>query len=210
MTFYWVFFAVFSTAHLLACLFDKRKIRIATKIMILPLLAVGLLISKTYDTLLFVGLLFGWIGDILLILPENRSLFVSGALSFSLGHFSYIAAMLIKYFKTNSVTDIPSYFYAIPVAILIALTLTVYIALQKRIGVIAYLGAFYFTVLSTTLVFSIFTHQYVLAVAFTAFIVSDITLSVCQFFKKLKREDFYVMSTYILAQCLICISFIYA
>ena len=70
----------------------------------------------------------------------------------------------------------------------------------------AYVGAFYFILLILELFFSILAGKPLLALGFALFIISDATLSTTKFFKKIPREDFYVMATYVSAQSLIIAS----
>ena len=49
-----------------------------------------------------------------------------------------------------------------------------------------------------------------LSIGFAVFMISDSILSIARFAHPIKRQHFYIMSTYILAQTLICISYIYA
>jgi uncharacterized membrane protein YhhN len=47
--------------------------------------------DSTYGTILFVGLVLAWVGDVLLALP-SRAAFLAGLVSFLLGHVAYVVA----------------------------------------------------------------------------------------------------------------------
>ena len=107
MLFYWIFFTVYCIGHLVTCYFEKELPRKITKVFIIPLLIVGLLLSKTYNLFLFIGLTLGWVGDILLLFNTKKRYFVIGGISFMLGHIAYIASafyMLLKKYDI-SITD---------------------------------------------------------------------------------------------------------
>ncbi len=208
MAAYWIIFALYCAAHLVACFFEKEPIRKATKIVIIPLLSVSLFLTQTHNPLLFLGLALGWIGDIFMIFDRTKKYFITGTAFFVLGHFFYIAATLQQFFETNRISDIPACLWIIWVLAAIALFLASKLKISKHIGPIAYLGSSYFTVLVAALLLNLAAGRYLTAIAFSVFMLSDAILSVCRFAKEVQREHFYVMSSYIAAQTLICISFI--
>ncbi len=208
MIWYWISFVIFSIVHLVACFFGYDPLRKITKVFILPFLMLGLLITQTYNLWIFIGLIFGWIGDILLIYTHKQQFFVSGALSFAAGHMAYIIATSKLFLANNKPSDIPIYLYIIFAVVAITLLSVAGFIVKKHIGPVAFLGASYFIILFAAFLMSVFSGLYILSTAFIVFILSDTILCVCKFEKKIKNESFYVMSTYILAQSLICIQFI--
>ncbi len=209
MVFYQIAFALFAASHLAACLFKWKSYRTVSKCFLVPFLIIGVLIKQIFDPLLLLGLFLGWLGDVLLIFEKSQKCFVFGAASFALGHFSYIAATLVLFFEHNTLADIQPFAYIAWVAITVVLFLVSALSLGKKLGPIAYLGSAYFSTLAAAFVISLSSGRWLLAAAFGVFITSDIILSVCKFGKRIKGEDFLVMSTYIAAQTLICVSFIY-
>lgn len=206
---YWIIFLVFCIIHLVSCFLENELIRRITKVFILPLLFIGLVINNVYNTFLFVGIILGWIGDILLIYKKKITFFICGTIFFALGHFSYIFLVISDYFKTSNELSVPLYLYILILLELVLLLSISKIVIVKRIGNIAYFGATYFAILLSVFTFCIFTNELVLALAFLIFIISDSTLSIFKFGKSRKREHFYIMTTYILAQFLICVNYIY-
>ncbi len=207
MALYWLLFAAYSLGHLAACFFEHERLRWLTKVFIVPLLLLGPVLTQTYNPLLFLGLTLGWIGDILLLFGDKKRLFVIGAFSFVAGHLSYIAATLLLFFEHNSLSRIPPYMYVILLLVGVILFTIAGCKVAKHIGSIAYLGAGYFTILFAALLFSLLEQRYLLTAAFAVFILSDTILSITRFGKKVRRRHFYVMLPYILAQTLICLSF---
>ncbi len=208
MAIYWISFIIFSIGHLTACHYGHAPSRNITKALIIPFLMLGLILTDTYEGLLFAGLFFGWLGDVFLLKMNKKGSFAAGIISFALGHFSYIAAALIPFFKNNGFADIPLYIYFIVVCAAVFFLWLARHILPKKLGTVAYLGALYFTVLISAISVSILTGRYLLALAFVIFTVSDSLLAagICEI--KIKNSGVYVMATYITAQALICISFI--
>ncbi len=209
MTLYWIAFAVFCTIHLVACFLEKDIVRKVTKVFLIPFLAVGVLLTKTFHPLLLIGLFLGWLGDIFLIFTGKKWSFVLGASFFMLGHFSYICATLQLFLKIHTIWDIPILLWICFGYLVFGLFVAAHKTLRSHIGDLAYLGAAYFSVLMGALLLSIAVGNYILTAAFAVFVLSDTVLSVCRFAKTVKRQHFYIMLTYLLAQTLICISFIY-
>lgn len=209
MTLYWIAFAGFCAIHLTACFLEKEAFRKGTKIFLMPALATGFLLTKANNPMVMLGLFLGWLGDIFLIFTGKRRNFVLGTFFFIMGHFCYIAAALRLFFSRNSFADVPAALWILFGVVITVLFALAQLKISKHLGALAYLGAGYFSILAGGFLLSIAAQAWLLSAAFAIFTVSDITLSICRFAKKVKREHFYIMSTYILAQTLMCISLIY-
>jgi len=209
MVIYWICFGLICAGHLSTCFLELEKARKITKVFIVPTLMVGLLLTRTYYPLLFVGLTLGWIGDVCLIITGKykKVFFVIGGISFLAGHFCYIAATFSIFFASFSLADIPIWIYVILSIAAVIFILLFATKIRKKLGLIAWLGAFYFYILVVALLTSYLTGYYLLPIGFAVFMISDSILSITRFGHPVKREHFYIMSTYILAQTLICISF---
>ncbi len=206
MTVYWIVFLAFCIGHLAACYLEWEPVRKATKVGVIPLLMLGLRLSGVTPPLLLVGLALGWLGDVFLIYESRSRCFVAGTLFFVLGHFCYIAATMRLFFENNTLADIPPLMWLVFVLLTAALYTIANRKVAKHIGAITYLGASYFVVLTSALLVSLVAGQYLLSAAFVVFLISDTILCVCKFAKPIPRKHFYIMSSYILAQILICIS----
>lgn len=206
MTLFWIAFTVFALTHLTACYKKWTRTRKITKAGLVPLLMLGVYLSGTNQPLLYLGLALGWLGDIFLMLRGKRC-FILGAVFFALGHFSYIAATLRLFLERGSLQELPLTAALLFLLLIAGVYVLVARKIRNRVGSLAYLGAVYFTVLTAALVMSLIAGNYLLAVAFAVFMVSDTTLSVSKFFLEIRHSNVYVMVTYILAQVLICLSF---
>ena len=111
MIYYWTIYAVFCIVHLILCFKEKENVRKITKIFIIPMLVLGLVLHQTFNLLLYIGLILGWIGDVCLIFTRKKRYFVIGTISFCLGHISYVIATLALFLQKHSINDIPIFVY---------------------------------------------------------------------------------------------------
>ncbi|MDR3325226.1 MAG: lysoplasmalogenase [Spirochaetaceae bacterium] len=86
---------VLNAAVQLLCVFAGfEALRIATKVLLVPLAIVWYALSPAGVRRAAVcGAAFGWAGDVLLI-PQGRGFFLAGLACFALGHVCYVAAFL--------------------------------------------------------------------------------------------------------------------
>ena len=209
MIYYWTIYAVFCIVHLILCFKEKENVRKITKIFIIPMLVLGLVLHQTFNLLLYIGLILGWIGDVCLIFTSKKRYFVIGAISFCLGHISYVIATLALFLQKHSINDIPIFVYLLLTIIAILFIILTKLRIRKHLGLISYLGSFYFYIIVIAIFTSFLTKMYILSIGFAIFIISDSILSICRFHHPIKRQHFFIMSTYIVAQTLITLSFIY-
>ena len=210
MIFYWIFFITYCLFHLVTCYLEKEFLRKITKVFILPLLILGLVLTKTFNLWLYIGLTLGWIGDVLLLFTGKKRYFVIGGISFLLGHLAYVCSSMALLLDKYSFSEIPFWAYAILAVVAITFLILTTVRIRKHFGVFAYMGAFYFYILITSVITCILTERYLLSIGFAVFMISDSILSIARFAHPIKRQHFYIMSTYILAQTLICLSYIYS
>lgn len=91
-------FGLTSATHLLGELLFYQPLQNYTKPWLLPLLAAYFISSvhfrfNRFNTAIFIGLLFSFLGDVLLLFADTRpSLFIFGLLSFLVTHFCYLFA----------------------------------------------------------------------------------------------------------------------
>ena len=156
------------------------------------------------------ALFCGFLGDIFLIVPERSWLFVSGLISFAVGHVCYIIALLqrIPSFQSQWVIAIAAVFYLAGLAGMMRL---LWPRLPKNMFLpcIVYMGIISFMSLSAlALALSYQTLGAWLAfIGSLLFVVSDGVLSFVTFRRRIPFRYVVVMSTYILAQTLLTVSF---
>ena len=127
MYIFFIIFALVSVVHVTAIFLRKGKLRRISKIFIVPLLLAAYIAGQG-SPLIFpvLALLFGWLGDALLLRINEKAYFRLGLASFLLGHVCYIIAFIecLGFFGPGgagsfSVTTMAIF---IPIAIIIGVT----------------------------------------------------------------------------------------
>ena len=105
-------FAVFTVIHLVCCYLGLERARMVTKCMLIPLLTISLQAYGCNKVLIYCALIFGLIGDLLIVVNNDKMFFMLGMLSFGVNHiFNLITVISLIPFKLN-------YFYYIGMAVL--------------------------------------------------------------------------------------------
>lgn len=154
---------------------------------------------------IYVGAAFGVLGDFLLLEKHKVYPMVLGTASFFVGHGFYIAAYCL-------LCSFPWWVYVGFSVFYVLFCLLGYGVIHKAVkephmafGAIVYFGGlvldFLFAVVSCF--FGKFDFLFLCALGGVSFIVSDCFLLRTSFVKDVKRRDFFIMSTYVLAQALI-------
>ena len=155
-----------------------------------------------YKTAIVCGFIFSLFGDIFLMLEENK--FIFGLVSFLIAHVIYIYAFinqanfilpiyliipfiiygLIMYwylYKSLNELKIPVFVYVSIILIMGVTAFNFYYSRQNNLSLLALTGSIFF-------------------------IISDTTLAIDKFKKKMYPDEFILLSTYYLAQTLIALS----
>jgi uncharacterized membrane protein YhhN len=193
--------AVFSTVHFISILIRKEKLQSASKITLLPLiLAVYLAGTNSVLVTVILALIFGWLGDMLLIKIENIKFFRCGLASFLLGHIFYIVAMI------HYTDNIHSLALIIGIPISIGLVFLIFKAVrpvrEMIIPAIAYEIVILVMLNSALQLFLANGSRYggLILAGGICFVVSDFILAFFTFRGKPWYGDLPVMLTYISAQ----------
>ncbi len=222
-----LFFAVaaiicaISLAHVIACMLDNYVLRYATKPVLMPaLILLHLVMCGTAHPFVIAALVFGWLGDVFLMLAnKSKAFFMLGMAAFLLGHISYVASAISAGLPASALAR-P---HAAPALAAICVFMLagccgVYAFLYKsifkklRIPCAVYVAAI--GGMACTMLCGFFGRRDI-ASAYTAvggvlFIISDFLLA-CRMFRKTKRRsstvNAAVMATYILAQLCISLGF---
>ena len=159
-------------------------------------------VSSSYKYLIIAGLLCSLVGDIFLMLPSDR--FIPGLLSFLVAHLFYIAAF------TSGRPQTGAFWYAIPFLIYGGVMLWI---LFPHLGLMKLPVLIYMLVILMmawqALVRCRETEQAGSALAFFGallFTASDSILALNRFRGRIEHGEFYILSTYFTAQCLIALS----
>lgn len=200
-------FLIAAGAQLFACVPPMRaRLRYATKLLLMPLLALWLLFATNPTPhAITLGLLCGFLGDLLLLAAAKKSFFfVVGSSFFAAGH-----ALYAVYFLTHlgaaprfGLIAFGALLYALYIALLLRRLRKGEIGGKMQVLVASYLAVISFMSLCAFL-FAVTNgsiwHWMVFA-ASLLFLFSDSVLAYDKYYKKLKFRYLIVMSTYILAQ----------
>ena len=205
-------FVICAIIQLVFAFLEKEKYRRIEKPFCLLSLAVFALVCLPNKPLIYVGAIFGMIGDILVIIKDKKY-FSWGVLSFFFGHICYIVQLIL--FMANKNTDL--YFYFIPVICFVIFYIALFFPFKKfakhipeQLGMALYYATL-FTLLPFTIVsfINIGSYMFLGIIGAFFFVISDLIILYTKYIKKFKRYDFYIMLTYLIAQALIIVSFVF-
>lgn len=215
--FAYVFFALFvlvSLIEIIAAFNAWEKVRMILKPFSLFFLGIAAIIALPSHPLIYIGAFLGMTGDIFLLFPNTKKLFLAGSICFLLGHFAYISEVLFVILRDNA---LEWWFYAIVGFMMLLWTLAFY-PIAKKITKDRYLSlsgnVYLFTLVLVSIVSLIasvkgFTNYMILGVfGGLSFLASDLILVQSTFVKDFKRKDYYIMLFYLLGQALIVTSLV--
>ena len=179
-----------------------------TKPFLMPMLLIIYLVSTSnFKLYVILALIFAFLGDFFLM--GREAFFTLGLFAFLIGHVFYIAALL----EPVSFSRLPFGIYLLLVpygfyGLLIYSSLLPYLK-SNRLNALLYLTIILIMSFSSLLrLYSTNRYQFWLPfVGSILFICSDTILAFNQFKTKSKRNEIYIMITYILAQFLIVLGF---
>jgi len=203
-----VILGIVSVVYLVTLFFKYGLFQAILKGCLVPLvLAVYIFGAEKILLPIVLALVFGWVGDVLLLKGSAFRFFIMGLVSFLIGHICYIIAMY-EFARPFHITAL-----VISIAVGACIGFLLFKILrptaEMKIPIIAYE--------ITIITMAIFALQLFLAQNFSfgffvlggslCFLVSDSTLAFDSFRKKLKYGGFIIMLTYIAAQLLITLGF---
>ena len=210
----YVFFCLFlldAVAAVLACgPHGNKKVYAAVKTLLMPLLFIGCAILKEEPVLLpLAALVFGWLGDVLLVGKTHKKLFMLGMLAFAAGHILYVITC-IRLCGSVTIPELlaSGLFFVIYAVFLFAgkprLTM-----LKGKLGAAATVYGLILAVFGFSTALLCLSKRTLWAgivlVGAILFIFSDSLLSLQSFRKKTPRGNMAVIGTYAVAQACIAI-----
>ncbi len=207
-------FLFLALLHLYAVYANLPNLRFFSK----PLICISLIfilyketgLKKNIEKLVAVGLFFGCLGDIFLMLNEN--MFVAGLASFLIGHILYV----IAFSKQTSAKALSKHkSYILIAGILASFSYYLYNILQPSLGPLKIPVILYIIVIAAMAFFA-YTRRYqtntlsfiICLIGALLFIFSDSILALNKFVAYLANSGLYIMSSYILAQYFITLGII--
>lgn len=199
--------------HLIACAGKFDVVRRVTKVCVMPLLALwySVLFPGGYTVLW--ALIFGTVGDILLLQPYKRTAFLAGLLAFFVGHIFWIVTF--SGFLSYGLFTNPLFIALLAVYGIVAVIFTWFLKIKEKVlcgAVFVYtvtLEFLNFISVSAVLITKGTTLSLLFLAGTSLFLLSDSILALTVFrkdiTKKLPVPDFWIMFTYIAAQ--VCLAF---
>jgi uncharacterized membrane protein YhhN len=135
MNVFLIIFALVSVVHVSAIFFRNGKIRRVSKIFIVPALLAAYITGQGTPLIFPVlALLFGWLGDVLLLRISEKTYFQLGLVSFLLGHVCYIITFVecLGFFSGSGKVNTMAIAVFIPIAIAVGVMVFRFIAPPKE------------------------------------------------------------------------------
>ncbi|MEG0767246.1 MAG: lysoplasmalogenase [Clostridia bacterium] len=198
-------YVLLSVAHCWAAWAHNTRFCSRSKPFLMVLLLAGYCVAApTVHPLMILGLCFGFLGDVCLMQSGQQAL-LAGLGSFLLGHLCYLALMISR--TTFSAASLGS--AAVACVLYACVALPLFRALLPSLGamrmpVIAYLVVILLMAIAAV-GFSVSHGNAYAALGGMLFVLSDAILAWGLFRKPLPAHSFCVMSTYVAAQCLLCL-----
>ncbi|WP_412468527.1 lysoplasmalogenase [Pedobacter sp. KLB.chiD] len=180
-----------------------------------PLIAAVLLIWLYVDTNLrgrfhkriFTGLIFAWIGDILLMFQNgNTSFFISGLMAFVVCHIFYIRAFTLDH-KSNPHHKTPYFLWVVGAFAIFCSGLFFY--LQPKLGPMQFPVLMYAIIVTVMAIMAFNRYGKVNIFSFKLifygalfFLLSDSILAINKFAQPIPQSGALIMATYMIAQYL--------
>ena len=195
-------FLIASIVHLVFCFLEKEKLRKITKPFPLALLFFALVFAMPTHPLIYLGSLLCLAGDVALLRKHKVWWFSFGLIFFLIGHLLFITEVGLQ------MGNPPWWGYLINAVALICYVLICFRKWRKlihhkniRLGAIIYsfvlLSALTWAIVGSACFGKL--NLILVAIGYVLFIVSDLTLALTLFKHDVKRRDFYIMITYLLA-----------
>jgi uncharacterized membrane protein YhhN len=190
-----------SAAHLVSLVWFNRKLRVVTKICLVPLLlAIYLSGAELIFVSLVVALVFGWWGDIFLLNISEPRFFRLGLASFLVGHLCYIPSFLYAAGTLN----VPALIISAVVAIPLGVVTHKFTRPEKSMNIPTIIYEIIIMLMSLSALQLLLARRdagsLLVFAGSLCFLISDTLLAWFTFRTKPKYGDFFVMLTYIAAQ----------
>ena len=206
--FSFIFLIVFIT-QLYAESTDNTELRYFSKpLIVLILLAwifVATKLANSFHKRIFAGLVFAFIGDVLLLMQQsNPSFFIYGLVAFLLCHIFYISAFILDY-KSKPSQKNPFLLWA--VIVFAAFCAGLFLYLQPHLGAMKFPVLIYALVISVMAIMAVSRYGRVNPFSFEIifygavfFLFSDSMLAYNKFVEPLPHAGLVIMASYMLAQ----------
>jgi uncharacterized membrane protein YhhN len=203
-----ILFGVAATVHILGNLLNLPLLQLTTKPLLMPLLAAALIaagnMQSQHKKILLAGIIFSWLGDVLLMFDYKGSgYFIGGLASFLCAHMMYIVYFLKARGPQPSLLTTKPWLIVAVLAYTIGLLVLLYPVLgAMRLPVLLYAGVIAAMLLCSIHAFTRLPLRaaglFVTGAAF--FVLSDSLLAINRFYKPFPFAGTSIMLTYCMAQ----------
>lgn len=208
-------YIILSIVELFFGFLEKEKQRKIIKPFLMFIMTIMMIFVLPYHTFLYLGCLFGLLGDIFFIFKKKKVCVYFGLFTFLLNHVFYITEIIVYIFTLQELMIHILITYVIVYSIFLCVSFILIKKILKTDNKLSIAGSFYMTTLFLDFGMCVYlftlNQSYMLLsiIGMISFIISDSILSYTMFVKDIRRRDFYIMSTYLLAQGLFLLGMIF-
>jgi len=190
---------------------ENEKVRKATKPFCLITLTLAVLFWQSAAIFLIIGLVLDLIGDVLLIWKKKTKIFLIGSACFFLGHIFYTIQAFALFGSLLSWEFYVILCFSLLVFNLLGFRFTRRITKTNGLTILSniYISSLLFTLIIFFAGCFVGYEAYLLiaSLGMIAFVSSDFIILFTKFLRKVKRQEFFIMFLYLLAQFMIVMGF---
>lgn len=206
-------FILASIVQIVLATLEKEIARRYEKAFLIPLLTVFVIVSIPTHPLVYAALITAWIGDILVAIPSKKA--------FACGAFFFLACHLLNTFEVLIVLcnmNVPTMVVVIVVLTYLVTYVVGFIFYFRKIakstleglGMSVYYSALYLLIPSFAYAIALVGQfVYLGIIGYVFFIISDTLIIIFKYVKEVRRKHVYIMSTYLVAQLLIALGYVF-
>jgi uncharacterized membrane protein YhhN len=208
-------YIVFSIVYLIVLFRGNENLDLFLKPALIPLLGFGVYFHRKFPSrkILLIGLLFSWIGDVILLFADIAEIyFILGLVCFLIAHLSY-CVLFNK--QISGEIKFNRFLFAFGSLLIAGYLIGMVSFLMPKLGDLKVPVIVYAAVISTMVLFAfngylIWKKPGALYVFLGAavFVLSDSILAINKFYTPIERSSFFIMLTYLVAQYLIVMGII--
>ncbi len=209
-------YGIVSITNLVFCLLENEKLRKISKPFCMLTLLGFVLFSNPSHSYLWISLILALVGDVLFIFKKKKIYVLLGIFFFLAAHVFYLIefGFIFKNIDSSLFSSYSTFLYFYPLSLLPALPISYF--LSKKDWKLTLAGSLYQSVLIGVFASAVFglvntngncLGFILILIGAVFYYTSDFFNAFTMFIKKLKKREFYIMSTYLLAQLAIVLGF---
>lgn len=207
-------YIIASSLNLYFCYIEDEKKRKLSKPFCLFFLSLFALVTSFNSPLIYIATFTALIGDLLMLKKKNNIFFVLGGFTFGASHLLFLSQGILL---LKSVLNLDYSYFLIGLGIYLLLTAISFPLCKKYFKEVGIFASFYLSFLIIEFVFGIFLAIYLTpswcgilySIGYLFFFISDLLIFYFKKVKDVKRRDFPIMTTYLIAILLVVLSLIF-